>query len=245
MTASVFDDSVFINCPFDQAYSEILRAVLFTTISLGLRPRIALERSDSGEPRISKILQLIGESKYAIHDLSRLRAEAAGEFYRLNMAFELGLDVGCRRFGTQSLTGKRCLILEAKQYDYQAALSDLAGSDIAAHDNQPQRAMVEVRNWLAMQCRPRAPGAGLLWDAFNAFTAWHRRALKRRGFSDEDQLRPHVPELINSMMVWTRRLSRSAIMRAQRARACQSLARRPSTSRISAMRPSPISVAPA
>jgi hypothetical protein len=54
-----------------------------------------LERLDSGRPRIDKIISLIKESKYAIHDLSRLKAREAGEYYRLNMPFELGLDVGC------------------------------------------------------------------------------------------------------------------------------------------------------
>jgi len=128
-----FEDSVFINCPFDDEYHHILRPILFTAIYLGLKPRIALERSDSGEPRISKIIELIKASKYAIHDLSRLRANEAGEYFRLNMPFELGIDVGCRTFGSNALGDKRCLILEAAKYRYQAALSDLSGSDIAVH----------------------------------------------------------------------------------------------------------------
>jgi hypothetical protein len=33
-----------------------------------------MERSDSGEPRILKITQLIRESRFGIHDLSRIRA---------------------------------------------------------------------------------------------------------------------------------------------------------------------------
>lgn len=94
-----FEDNVFINCPFDEEYHALLRPILFTTIYLGLKPRIALERSDSGEPRITKIIELIRESKYAIHDLSRLKARRKGEFFRLNMPFELGIDVGCRTFG--------------------------------------------------------------------------------------------------------------------------------------------------
>jgi hypothetical protein len=86
-----FDRSVFLNCPFDDAYLPLLRPILFFIFNLGLTPRIALERLDSGRPRIEKIVSLIRDSKYAIHDLSRLKARKAGEYYRMNMPFELGL----------------------------------------------------------------------------------------------------------------------------------------------------------
>jgi hypothetical protein len=89
-----FDRNVFVNCPFDEAYLPLLRPILFVTLYLGLTPRIALENLDSGRPRIEKIIALIEQSKYAVHDLSRMQAERAGEYYRLNMPFELGLDLG-------------------------------------------------------------------------------------------------------------------------------------------------------
>jgi hypothetical protein len=94
-----FDNNVFVNCPFDASYCALVRPLLFTIIYLKLKPRIALERSDSGEPRIEKIFELIRESRYGIHDLSRIEASTVGEIFRLNMPFELGIDVGCRRFG--------------------------------------------------------------------------------------------------------------------------------------------------
>jgi hypothetical protein len=89
-----FDRNVFVNCPFDEAYLPLLRPILFVTLYLGLTPRIALENLDSGRPRIEKIIALIEQSKYAVHDLSRMQAERAGEYYRLNMPFELGLGLG-------------------------------------------------------------------------------------------------------------------------------------------------------
>jgi hypothetical protein len=104
-----FDTSVFLNCPFDDDYLPLLRPILFFILDLGLQPRIALERLDSGRPRLEKIIALIGESKYAIHDLSRLQAKEAGEYYRLNMPFELGLDVGCRLFREGRWVDKKCL----------------------------------------------------------------------------------------------------------------------------------------
>jgi len=86
-----YESNVFVNCPFDEDYRPLMRPLLFTVICLGYTPRLASERSDSGENRVDKICDLVYESKYSIHDLSRLKSEEAGEFYRLNMPFELGL----------------------------------------------------------------------------------------------------------------------------------------------------------
>ncbi len=127
-----FDRNVFVNCPFDEDYDRILQAVLFCLVRFGLKPRIASERSDADEPRISKILELIQSSRYSIHDLCRCQAREEGEYYRLNMPFELGLDLGCRHYGGGRLKEKVILVLEEKRYRYQAAISDLAGSDVEA-----------------------------------------------------------------------------------------------------------------
>lgn len=200
-----FEDNVFLNCPFDKGYYPLLRPILFTIIFLKLKPRIALERADSGEPRIEKIMQLIRESKYGIHDLSRLKASKAGEIFRLNMPFELGVDVGCRTFGRGNQKAKQCLILEAERYRYQAALSDLSGSDIAVHGNEPEEASSQVRGWLVNQCRPRAPGPAKIWGAFTDFMAENYDTLIGRGFSKRDIEDLAVSELIECMEEWVSR----------------------------------------
>ena len=143
-----FEENVFVNCPFDQLYLPLLRPLLFTIIYLKLKPRIALEAMDAGQARLDKIVGLIADSKFGIHDLSRIESAKAGELFRLNMPFELGLDFGCRLFGSGIQKGKRCLVLEAEPYRYKAALSDLSGSDIESHGNEPYRVVAVVRNWL-------------------------------------------------------------------------------------------------
>jgi len=197
-----FDKNVFVNCPFDDKYLPLLRPLLFTVIYLGLRPRIALERLDSGEPRIQKIISLIEESRYAIHDLSRIRAEKEGEFFRLNMPLELGLDVGCRLFKQGQWSEKRCLILEAERYRYQVAISDLSNSDIAVHNNEPEDVVFEVRNWLNNEAKLRAPGPSKVWGAFLDFMANNYDVLKARGFSDHDIERLPINELTGYMREW-------------------------------------------
>ena len=199
-----FQHNVFINCPFDSDYLPLLRPLLFTVIDLGLTPRIALERLDSGAPRIQKIIALVRASKYAIHDLSRLEAKAAGEYFRLNMPFELGIDVGCRLFKPGRWAGKRCLILETEKYRYQAAISDMSNSDIAVHGGDPARVVAEVRNWLNTEARLRAAGPAKVWGRFNDFMAANYVRLKARGFSDSDVENLPIAELMDCMYAWSR-----------------------------------------
>lgn len=144
---SSFERNVFVNCPFDSDYRDLLLSIVFTIKYLGFEPRLALERSDSGESRIKKILDLIKNSKYGIHDISRMKAKSRGEHSRMNMPFELGIDYGCQHLGSPKLKTKKILVLEEQKYSYQKALSDLSGSDIKDHDNQPLAAIKAVRNW--------------------------------------------------------------------------------------------------
>src|ERR1043165_5105104 len=82
-----FNTNVFINCPFDSEYDSLLKPILFTIIYFGFTPQIASRTGDSGEQRITKILSLILNSKYSIHDLSRIRSAKRGEIYRPNKTF--------------------------------------------------------------------------------------------------------------------------------------------------------------
>lgn len=165
--AEDFDENVFINCPFDDAYSKLLRPLLFTVVFLGHQPRIASERSDSLESRIEKICGLIRQSRYTIHDLSRIRASKVDEFYRMNMPFELGIEYGRRLFGEGRLGDKRCLILESTPHALRRALSDLAGIDVKSHGDEPIGVVRAVRNWFrdTVGVRPIEGPSGIWFDS--------------------------------------------------------------------------------
>lgn len=197
-----FEQNVFINCPFDEDYLSLLRPIVFCVYSLGFHPRIASERLDGAEPRIEKILELIEASKYAIHDLSRLKAKRAGELYRLNMPLELGLDIGCKRFKGGKWGDKKCLILETERYRFQAALSDLSNSDIEAHGDDPLEAFTAVRNWLDQEAKLNADGPSQLWGRFIDFMADNDDDLLARGFSRRDIDRLPLSDLMRSMERW-------------------------------------------
>jgi len=143
-----YERNVFINCPFDDKYFDLLQTLVFTIIYYGFTPRLSLENSDSGQPRLEKIVQLIYESKYSIHDLSRLQSKSANEFYRLNMPFELGIDYGLRKFNHE-FSDKRSLILETERYDYMKAISDINGFDIKNHKDIPVKLVECIRAWIS------------------------------------------------------------------------------------------------
>jgi len=143
-----FDRSVFVNCPFDEEYSPLLQAIAFSITDLGFFPRLAPENADSSANRLDRIAELIRSSKYAVHDLSRSKSVAAGEYVRMNMPFELGIDHGSRLFGSGKLSNKAILILEYYPYDYQKALSDISGWDICSHQGDHLKAVRHVSTWL-------------------------------------------------------------------------------------------------
>jgi hypothetical protein len=197
-----FAHSVFVNCPFDEEYRNILNAVLFCLVRCGLRPRIATERSDAGETRLDKIVGLIESSRFSIHDLSRCQAKDAGEHYRLNMPFELGLDLGCRMYGGERYARKVVLVLEEQRYRFQAAISDLAGIDIEAHGGRYNIALRKVRNWLVGQGGFEAVGAARILSEYEDFQEWYYRRQLRTGFSDDDIQDYPTSELLAAMLAW-------------------------------------------
>ena len=197
-----FHSSVFINCPFDDDYTRLLRPLLFSAVRAGLTVRIASETFDSGVARISRICELIRESKYSVHDLSRMRASYEGDIHRMNMPFELGLDIGCRVFSRGIQSQKRCLILETEQYVYQQALSDLSNSDIKRHLNQPEEVVRQVRNWFVEVEVGKLPSATVLWKEFNEFMADFYQERSAEGFGGRDLDMMPVPEYVGFIKDW-------------------------------------------
>ena len=198
-----YESNVFVNCPFDADYKPLKEALLYALVALGFEPRIATERADAGEQRVAKICELIRASGLSIHDLSRSRSKKSGEFYRMNMPFELGIDYGSREFAPGLFASKQFLILESRAYDYMQALSDLNGVDIQAHQNDPRILIRKVRHWLVTatgQTELDAPS--VLWYDYGDFTADLYDKLKRSGFSDEDIDELPVVEYLDYVKRW-------------------------------------------
>lgn len=160
---------VFINCPFDHGYAPIFRALVFAVYACRFQPRSALELDDAGQTRIEKLYRIIAECRYGVHDVSRTELDDANGLPRFNMPLELGLFLGARYFGDDEQSRKRALILDVERYRYQKFISDLAGMDIHAHGGDPDRAISELRDWLANVSRRQLPSAAQLVRIYEQF----------------------------------------------------------------------------
>ncbi len=187
----------------DREYEPILQAILFCLIYLGFTPRIATERNDSAENRLKKIQNLIENSKYSIHDLSRCKSSKEGEYFRLNMPFELGIDYGCRQYYGKGRKEKKFLILEEEKHQSKQALSDLAGCDMQAHEGKFEIAIRKVRNWIVSEAGISSKGTAHIIGAYTAnFQEWHYEQMLADGFSEKDIQDYPTSELLEAMKEW-------------------------------------------
>ncbi len=121
---------VFLNFPFDARYERMYLALIAGVTVLGLNPRCVLEIKTTAD-RLNRLLKLISECQYSVHDLSRVQLSAdSPRCPRFNMPIELGMTVA-RADKVDS--GNHWIVLEEKAYRLQKSLSDLNGYDPFVH----------------------------------------------------------------------------------------------------------------
>lgn len=172
MVSKTYHKNVFLNCPFDVEYQPIYEAIIFTVLAAGFVIRCSREADDAAETRIAKIIEIIRQSRFGIHDISRVELDAVNGLPRFNMPLELGLFLGARFFdksGTKKPRRKSCLVLDVQPYRYQKFISDIAGQDIRAHGNSPEVAIGEVRSWLSTESGMPLPGKTELVRSYHQF----------------------------------------------------------------------------
>ena len=199
-----FDTNVFINCPFDTEYDTLLKPLTYTIIYLGFEPQLSQTKS-SAITRVEQIKKLIKESKFSIHDLSRCKPLENDQLPRLNMPFELGLDMGCLEYGEEKYRHKKMLILETDRYYYQKVLSDIAGQDIEDHNDDPRTLMSKVRNWFSCMDNAKIyPDINDIWTGYNAL--YQELGDSRSGSSDEMPIADFIKHTKN----WVQKLKNAA-----------------------------------
>jgi hypothetical protein len=112
---------IFINCPFDDAFTVSFQALVFAVIGCGFRARCAREMDDAAETRIEKLYRIIEESRYSLHDLSRTELDPVNHLPRFNMPLELGVFLGAKRYGDEDQRQQRCAILDIEQYRFKGS----------------------------------------------------------------------------------------------------------------------------
>lgn len=183
---SDFAKNVFINCPFDNDYLPLLRTLVFVIQVSGFVPRCAAEDDDSGELRILKILRIINECRFGIHDLSRIELNVVTQLPRFNMPFELGLDFAFCSLSKEQHRAKNLLVLDRDPFRYQSFISDLAGVDIKAHQNNPAKLIQLVNDWLRTQTGLNLPGAAAITKLFSRFEVQFPKFVSKRGHNPDE-----------------------------------------------------------
>ncbi len=192
--------NVFINCPFDNLYFTLLKPLLFTLIYIELYPQIS-ETSDSGEVRLHKIKDLMSNSKFSIHDLSRMDSIKKNDLPRFNMPFECGIDFGIKLSNPQLFRDKKFLILEKEQYRYQKVISDISGNDIKSHKNDPEQIIKVVRDWFKPTMN-NIPMYKEIWLAYNEFDFDYEEILTDSGYDPKDINSITFSDILENMNIW-------------------------------------------
>lgn len=185
MKKDSYNESVFINCPYDNQFKTMFRTMVFTVLKCKYTPRSAQELEDSSELRLTKIYQIIEECRYGIHDLTRV--ELDNGLPRFNMPFELGLFFGAKRYGNEEQADKSCLIFERKKHSYEKFISDIKGQDIAAHELKPKELIRRIRDWLSSINKSQSiEGGTAMWNDYKCFKKWLPNKLHKEKLKDKE-----------------------------------------------------------
>jgi hypothetical protein len=148
---------VFVNCPFDEPYKPLFDAIVFAILDLGFLVTHGL--ADQGDPlRLKRISDEMRNSRYSIHDLSRIETDIKTGMPRFNMPFEAGMAYSLHQSRERTKRPHDLLLLDSAAHRFQASISDVAGLDPKVHDGKPGKAILAVRTFLraksGLQLRP-------------------------------------------------------------------------------------------
>jgi hypothetical protein len=132
-------ESVFLNIPYDEPFEKLYLAYVVGLTQLGLRINAALAVPNQG--RLDTIINLIEQSDFSIHDLSRI--ELSQGVPRFNMPVELGLAL----YHSHIARGKhRVFIFESRRHRAQRSTSDVNSIDPQIHRGTVKGLMAGLRN---------------------------------------------------------------------------------------------------
>jgi hypothetical protein len=152
---------VFLNIPYDSKFQRLFLAYISGISAFGLVPRATLEITSSAR-RLDRILALLGDCRYSIHDLSRVELDRqAPSTPRFNMPFELGLAVSHEAISNRA---HGWFVFESVNRRLLKSLSDLNGTDPYIHDGTIAGVFRELRN---IFLRPlRQPSVQQMWEIY-------------------------------------------------------------------------------
>jgi hypothetical protein len=131
-TPKLAPSDVFINLPFDSKYEPLFLAMIAGLVSLGLNPRSVVQIPASSD-RLRRLVEIIQECPFSIHDLSRVQRSGTGKFRvpRFNMAFEMGLAAAVSMTAPGGMRQWR--VIEGVRHRVGHSCSDVDGYNAEIH----------------------------------------------------------------------------------------------------------------
>ena len=171
--------SVFLNIPYDADFENLFLAYISAISAFGFTPRATLE-IPFGERRLDRILTLVRQSQYSIHDLSRVQLDRTSpRTPRFNMPFELGLTVALETTHGPIIPG--CFVSRCERR-VNKSLSDLDGTDAYIHGGSIQGVFRELGN--AFVGSRRQPTVTEMMQIYRVLRVQFRTILRKAGARD-------------------------------------------------------------
>ena len=164
-----YERNVFLNYPYDRSHQAIVDSMIFAVLCCGFSPRSADEEFGGLNQRLERIVSLISDSKYGIHDLSA-STEIAGDRPRLNMPFELGIFYGATKLGEEKHRSKQGFVFDEDFGKNHAALSDASGLDLQPHKRQTALVLVAIQRYFRDKVTHPIVGPAQLLSLFNQYS---------------------------------------------------------------------------
>jgi hypothetical protein len=172
-------ESVFLNVPYDAKFENLFLAYIVGISAFGFTPRATLE-IPFGQRRLDRILSLIRQSRYSIHDLSRVQLDRnAPRTPRFNMPFELGLTIALEKSDNPDHSW---IVCETVPHRVKKSLSDLDGTDTYIHGGTVAGVFRELGN--AFVGSSRQPTVTEMLQIYRVLRTQFRSVLKRAGAKD-------------------------------------------------------------
>lgn len=169
--------SVFLNIPYDNAFENLFLAYIAGISAFGFIPRAAIEVPYSSQ-RLDRLLSIIRECAFSIHDLSRVQLDRTPpRTPRFNMPFELGLAVALQ----ESIARHQWVVCETRANRFEKSLSDLKGTDAYIHEGRIRGLFRELGNIFIRGVRQ--PTVDEMMQIYRTMRANFARTLRLSGAS--------------------------------------------------------------
>ena len=197
--SQVESNSVFLNIPYDEEFQQLHLAYIVGLYQFRLVPCPA-SGIPGGERRLDRILALIRNCRYSIHDLSGVELSVNPPATpRFNMPVELGMTITWEKLHPSRHTW---FVWESSPFRLRKSMSDLNGTDPDIHFGEVEGVLSELRNALVSR---DAPPVQAMMEAYRKVSGKLERV-----FASSGTRNAYSPTVFKELSFWALAAARNA-----------------------------------